>query len=150
MNILLVYATYSSGTLTAAQKVHELLTVAGHTIHMQEAAESNPAEFSSYDLIIMGSPSWMIQKKDGMPHEHHLLLMEKAAPLSFESKKFAVFGLGDDSYAHPCGAVDKIEAFIKEKHGTLIIDSLRLKDFYFFEDRNINLLTEWVNRITQL
>ncbi len=149
MNILLTYATYSSGTRVAGECVAQALTEAGHSVSIKEVAELNPEDMNAYELIIMGSPSWYNHEKDGMPHEDFIIFSEKAKGKSFEGKKFAVYGLGDKTYAHFCGAVDYLENFIKEIKGTLKAQSIRVDSFFNDESAKEQALKDWARTLVQ-
>lgn len=147
MNILLVYATYSSGTMQASQVVNDALTSKGHTVTVKKALDTNADDFSQYDLVILGSPSWLINNKEGMPHEDFVALIERSQGKIFENKPFAIFGLGDESYAHFCGAVDHLKAFVEQGKGRLIGDVIRIDGYLFNEDHHSQVLREWVENV---
>lgn len=148
MNILLVYATYSSGTKVATDIVASSLSEIGHSVKVMEVAELNPDELANYEMIIMGSPSWYNSEKDGMPHEDFITFVEKSKGKIFEGKKFAVFGLGDKSYAHFCGAVDYLENFITQIKGTLAGQSIRIDSFFNDESAKEESLKSWARSLT--
>lgn len=147
MNILLVYATYSSGTMQASQMLNDTLTSKGHSVTVKKAKEINIEDFSPYDLILMGSPSWLINSKDGMPHEDFVALIERSQGKTFENKPVAIFGLGDESYAHFCGAVDHLKVFVQQGKGTLIGDVIRIDGYLFNEEKNSEMLRQWAEGI---
>ena len=150
MNILLVYATYSSGTASASAAAEETLRAKGHTVKRQMAQATNPEDFDGHDLIILASPSWQggeNDKKDGQPHIHFVELMKKFGGADFSGKSFAIFGLGDAHYARFCGAVDQLEDWIKRLGGKLITTSLRINKYYFDEENNNKILSDWVEKI---
>jgi flavodoxin len=65
-------------------------------------------------------------------------------------KKFAIYGLGDSSYARLCHAVDVIEDFVKNSlKGTVILEPLRVDSFYFDQKNNEKLVLEWVEKLNQ-
>ncbi len=146
MNSLLVYATNSGSTLTASQIVLEELTNHGLNPVLKTAAETDPQELNAYDLVILSSPSWDFADREGAPHEDFIKFMEQAKDANFEEKKFAIFGLGDSSYTRFCGAVTDLEAFVKEKKGILIVDSLKIDGFYFAQEENTKLLKDWAQK----
>src|SRR4030042_5843461 len=113
MNILIVYATNSGTTMTTAQTVADKLTKAGHSVTMKEARDTTIENFSAPHAILMGSPSWDFEGHEGMPHDDFLPLMEKLKTVTVEGKPFVLFGLGDSSYKHFCGAVDHLEETVK-------------------------------------
>lgn len=147
MNILLVYATYSSGTMQASQVVTDTLTSKGHSVTVKKAHEINVEDFAGYDLVILGSPSWLINNKDGMPHEDFVALIERSQGKIFENKPIAIFGLGDESYAHFCGAVDHLKSFVEQGKGKLIGDVFRIDGYLFNEEKNSDRLKQWVENI---
>ncbi len=147
MNILIVYATYSSGTMQAVAVVNEALASKGHRATIQKAKDTNTEDFNSYDLIILGSPSWWINNKDGMPHEDFVALIERSQGKLFENKPIAIFGLGDESYAHFCGAVDHLKAFAESGKGKITGEILRIDGYLFNEDRNAKRLLEWLDTV---
>lgn len=147
MNTLIIYATYSSGTLTVSELIQSELLNKGHKVDLINAAEVDPLTLNNYDLVMLGSPSWMIDNKDGQPHHLYFELMKKMEGMTFENKNFAIFGLGDNAYARLCGAVDVLEEFVEKIQGKLITDSLRVDSFYFDREKNEGKVREWVVKL---
>lgn len=147
MNVLIVFATNSGTTMTAAQTISEKVSAKGHTVTMKEARDATPEDFSAPDAVLIGSPSWDFEGNEGMPHEDWLPLMEKMKTLSLDGKKFAVFGLGDSSYKHFCGAVDHLEELVKTMKGTLIVPSLRIDKFYSDQTGNMDKINAWADSV---
>lgn len=149
MRILLAYATYSSGTLTASTLVADQLQAQQHEVTVREIKELEPEVCDSYETIIFASPSWLVDKKESQPHESYKVFFERAANLNLQPKKVAIFGLGDRAFMHFCGAVDHLEAFVKDHNGTPVIESLRIDGFFFDQQRNTQLLQAWVQNLSQ-
>lgn len=147
MNVLLVYATNSGTTMMTAQAVSDTLTQKGHTVTMKEVRDASPDDFAAHDIVILGSPSWDFDGQEGMPHEDYMPLIEKLKTKSFEGKPFAVFGLGDSSYTHFCGAVDHLETLISDIKGTLISPSLRIDNFFSDQNKHTQAIGEWAEGI---
>ena len=147
MNILLIYATNSGTTQTVADMINNLLAQSGQTVTMKYVSDVTPDMFGQYDLVILGSPSWDYEGKEGQPHDHYLPLFEASKGKTFEGKKFAVFGLGDQSYAIFCGAVDHLENYVKSMHGTLVTPSLRIDNYYSTTDTSNAAIEEWVKKL---
>ena len=147
MKILIVYDTYSSGTLVVSELLQEELTNAGNTAEIINVANADLNTFKNYDLVLLGSPSWMNNNKDGQPHHTYYAFMEEMKKMNWENTKFAVFGLGDNAYARLCGAVDVLETFVKEIKGKLIVDSLRIDSFYFEQKNNEEKARKWAHSI---
>ncbi len=147
MNVLLVYATNSGTTMTTAQTVNDKLTGKGHQVTMKEARDTTPVDFDTPQAIVIGSPSWDFEGNEGMPHEDWLPLMEKLKTKTLENKPFAVFGLGDSSYKHFCGAVDHLEEMVKTMKGKLLVPSLRIDKFYSDQTGNMDKINEWADSL---
>lgn len=143
MNILLVYATNSGTTMSTAQTVNDKLVAKGHAVTMKEVRDVTEADFSAPEAILLGSPSWDFEGHEGMPHEDWLPLMEKLKTMTFENKPFAIFGLGDSSYKHFCGAVDHMEALVTTMKGKLVVPSLRIDKFYSDQTGNMDKINAW-------
>jgi|SRR5690348_11980665 len=146
MNILLVWATNSGTTQTVAQTISDGLTGAGHTVTMKEAREIKPEDFTSPQAIILGSPSWDFDGKEGQPHEDYVPLIASLSGVTV-AKPFAVFGLGDSSYKYFCGAVDHLEELVKNLKGTLITPSLRIDKFYSDQTDNVEKVNMWIEEL---
>jgi flavodoxin I len=122
MNILLIFATYSGGTQTAAQTITDNLQKQNHSVNCQKHFRKPPQKtWIAHDAIILCSPTWDFDGKEGMPHEDFVHFMENNKEKSWEGKPFAVMCLGDSSYTHFCGSVDHLEAFIRNAKGNLAI-----------------------------
>lgn len=146
MNILIIYGTYSTGTLRASELLQGFLSEAGQTVTLKRVDTVQVEDLNSNELIIMGSPSWKVFGKEGMPHEHYYPMMERLKGTVF-NKPFAVMGLGDDSYAKVCGSADHLEEFVSDLGGHLLLDSLRVEGFYFNEEKRSEEIKDWAQQI---
>lgn len=147
MNITLVYATNSGTTMMAAQMVQETLTTSGHTVIVKVARDTKPEDITAAQAVVFGTPSWDFDGKEGMPHQDMMTLMESLKTETFENKPFAVFGLGDSTYKHFCGAVDHLEEFVKTIKGKLVVTSLRIDNFYGDQEGNTDKTTKWAQTL---
>ena len=148
MNILIAYATFSSGTETAAMLIAKALTEKGHAVELKRIRDVDPSEFEDRDLIIMGTPSWLVRKKDGQPHDDYFAFFEKYPKVNFSGKKIALYGLGDKTYPVWCGGVHVLSGFIKEHGGEVLSDQLRIHAFYFTQSENEAKILGWLDLIT--
>ncbi|MFC1626586.1 flavodoxin domain-containing protein [Patescibacteria group bacterium] len=148
MNILVIYATNSGATEIVSQLVQDTLTKKGHTVTRKEVSTVDTTELTSYDSIILGSPSWDFDGNEGWPHQNYLPFIEQVKSLTLEGKKFAVFGLGDSSYTHFCGAVNHLEDLIKTVKGNLIVESLKIDGFYFKQAEHTETTTKWAEDLS--
>ena len=149
MKVLLIYATYSSGTEVASGVVGDILSK-DHELTIKKLPEASPADLQNFDVIIMASPSWEHEKEQGYPHEFWLKFIEKAGEMTLPGKKFAIFGLGDTAYPKFTGAVDHLEAFVKKLGGTLLIESMRIDGFFFDQENNETKLRDWAARLDNI
>lgn len=146
MNILLVFATNSGGTEMAAQLITQQLT--NHTVTMKRAVEATLEDVQQAECVILGSPSWDYAGKEGQPHDDFHAFQGKLASAQFDGKKFAVFGLGDTSYKHFCGAVDELETWISGWKGTLVVPSLRIDKFFYQQAEATEAINSWCQKLT--
>jgi len=151
MHILIVYGTNSGGTRTAAELVHDVLADAGYRVSLKSAEATEPNDFQSADLVILGSCTWErfegSQRLEGQLQEHMFGLTRRLASVPLAGRKFAVFGLGDSSYTHFCGSVDRLTEFLDSVHGEMIVPPLRIDGFYFKPEENELRLTKWAKSI---
>lgn len=147
MNTLIIYATNSGATEIVSQIVEEVLTGKGMTVTRKDVTQVKPEDLDAFELILLGSPSWDFDGKEGWPHEHFVPFMDALKQKVFEGKKFAVFGLGDSSYNVFCGAVDHLENLILTVKGTRICQSLRIDGFYFNQDENSQKARQWAESV---
>lgn len=149
MKILVAYATNSGSTYLTSEQIVGSLKTSGHDVAWKKIKETEPDEIASYEVVLFGSPSWWVNKKDGQPHEDFFEFMEKAKEHKFPKNKFAIFGLGDRGYTHFCGAVDVLEEFIKNIEGELVVPSMRIDGYYFNPDQNEKQITDWVTKLAK-
>jgi flavodoxin I len=147
MNILLVYATNSGTTMMAAQTVNDTLIKKGHQVTMKEARMTTVEDFTASHAVIFGSPSWEFEGRDGMPHEDIMALIEKLKTTTLEGKPFAVFGLGDSTFPHFCGAVTHLEEFVMSVKGKLVVPSLKIDKFFNDQTGNMDKITKWAESV---
>lgn len=131
MKILLTYATNSGSTYLASNIIKETLQLCNNQVNHKLATNTRVKDMEEADLVIMGSPSWLVNDKQGMPHETMLDLMKKLNSPAAKNKKFAIFGCGDCSYTFFCGAVDHMEKFVEKVGGNQVMPSLKIDGFYF-------------------
>lgn len=144
MNLLIVYASNSGSTYLVAKQLQKKLNS-----DLKKATDTNPDDFNGYDLILLGSPSWDVNNKEGQPLESMLSLMDSLQDTDLKGKKFAVFGCGDSSYLNFCGAVNEMEKFILSTGGTLITDSLKIDSYYFDLDNNVKKVEIWADELNK-
>ncbi len=151
MQILLVYATNSGTTMMTAQAVADKLTAAGHQVTIKQVMETSPDDIKTAPAVVLGSPSWDFNGMEGMPHEDYVPLIEKLKSMPLDEKPFAIFGLGDSSYTHFCGAVDHLEELVKTVKGKLVTPSLRIDKYFSDQSKHMEAINAWADVLaTQL
>ncbi len=149
MLILILYTTYSSGTQTVSTVIEEILARKNHHVTRKLVKNALPSELTAYDFVILASPSWWNEEKDGMPHHDFISFLKKCEDVSLMGKQYAIVGLGDTSYARFCGAVDHLAEFVSQHGGTIVGEPLRIDGYYFNEEKNNGEIAKWVDMIVQ-
>lgn len=132
----------------AAMSLSDSLKSAGHQVDLKTINQVSFDDTLGYDLRIFASPSWDNGELEGQPHEDFTAFMQKSAGKNFSGKFCAIFGLGDTSYGHFCGAVDLLEEFVKKHGGKLIAESFRIDSYMFDPEGFDKKLAEWVKPFT--
>ncbi|MBG9769974.1 flavodoxin [Bacillus vallismortis] len=123
--ILLVYATMSGNTEAMADLIEKGLQEAEAEADRYEVMDIDDAQlFNDYDHIMMGTYTW----GDGDLPDEFLDLAEDMDEIDFSGKTCAVFGSGDTAYEFFCGAVDTLEAKIKERGGEIVLPSVKIEN----------------------
>ena len=129
MKILIIFETYSGGTEAAVEYMGEVLKDLHHTVEIIHAIDAKPDSFSSHELLLFATPSWLERDREGQPHINFIKFMEKFNKESFANKNIALMGLGDETYAHFCGGVDILKKFLEERGGKILSSPLKLDSY---------------------
>ena len=98
-------------------------------------------------MNIFASPSWNYKGAEGELPTSFKEFVQNYSGGSLKGKKCAVFGLGDSTYLYFCGAVERLERFVKDNGGILLSPSLRIDSYYRDETLHNNLLESWTEKI---
>jgi flavodoxin len=153
MNVLLVYATNSSGTRLAAELVNQVLQKMEHTVTVKHASTVAPADLKKADLVILGSCTWERfagkQRLEGQLQQHIYELQQKLydQKVLLPGRKFAVFALGDSGYTDFAAAADHLVQFVNDLGGVVVGQPLKIDGWFFHPERNEKLLTDWATKI---
>jgi len=148
MNIIVLYATNSGGTFMSAQIVTDVLKQAGNKVDLKNVSEADPNGLANYDLVVIGSPSYDYNGREGQPHEEIASFLTMLSKEVMQNKETAIFGLGDSSYMEFCGAVKEIEKILSDLGSKLVAESLCIDGFYFQQDENTKKISEWAQKLT--
>lgn len=147
MNVIIVYATNSSGTYQAASLIREILESNDHAVKFQHARDTAPKDLSGYDLIILGSCTWerleQGHRLEGQLQQHMHELASQLHSHPLPGQAFAVFALGDQSYTDFCQAADRLEDVVADVGGTKVAETLRVDRWFFNLERNRLQVREW-------
>lgn len=121
--IIVVYASMTGNTEEMAAAITEGAKEAGAMVVTKEAFDANASELQDYDGIIVGAYTW----GDGELPDEFLDFYEELDSLDLSGKKAAVFGSGDTSYPIYCGAVDIIEAKLKELGAEIVCECIKFE-----------------------
>ena len=121
--VLLVYASMSGNTEAMADLIEKGLLEGGAEVDRHEAMDVDAALFNDYQYMIFGAYTW----GDGDLPDEFLDIYDDMEGMDFTGKMFAVFGSGDTSYEHFCGAVDILEDKIKELGGNVVLPSVKIE-----------------------
>ncbi|OGG04953.1 hypothetical protein A2Z33_06690 [Candidatus Gottesmanbacteria bacterium RBG_16_52_11] len=143
MNILVIFATYSGGTQIASATLAEALKAEGHSVTVKGPAETQTDELVKSDAVVLCTPTWDFEGKEGQPHEDYVGFMEKTKGASLEGMPFAVLALGDSSYTHFCGSAEVLEAYVTSVGGILKVPSLKIDGYFFSQEKHTGSIREW-------
>lgn len=128
----------------------QVLTDLGAEVVVSEICNLTPDQFCSFQLIILGSPSWDFKAKEGQPHKDFFDFFEKYPETSFNNCNVALFGLGDRSYIFFCGAVDVLKEWVEQRGGQVLHEALRINRFYFNDpEESFTQAENWIRSVFQ-
>ena len=123
--ILIVYGSTTGNTESVAERVASTLSKAGHEVSLKNAADVAPKGLADgVDLVLLGSSTW--GDDDIELQDDFVPLFENLEDAGLSGRKVAVFGCGDSSYTHFCGAVDAIEEKAASLGATVVVGSLKI------------------------
>lgn len=122
---LIVYGSSTGNTESVAEHVKTALDKAGHEavlLNVVDATVNGLAE--GYDMVFLGCSTW--GDEDIELQDDFVPLFENLDQAGLTGKNVAVFGCGDSSYTHFCGAVDAIEEKVRALGAELVAASLKI------------------------
>jgi flavodoxin I len=133
--------------MTAAELVGATLRETGHETDVVSIESATKDMVASHDCIVIASPSWEDEGKDGQPLPEIRIFLSTLTAADLAGKKMAIVGLGDTAYPHFCGAVDVLEARLKELGvATLATPSLKIDRYYSLRD-NEQKVKDWATAL---
>ncbi len=124
-NALIVFGSTTGNTESMAEVINDVLEEKEWDMVLKNVDETSVEELTwDYDLLLLGSSTWGDEEIE--IQEDFAEFYENMDQISLIGKKVAVFGCGDSSYKHFCGAVDVIEEKVEELGGKLVTVSLKI------------------------
>ena len=122
---LIVYGSTTGNTEAVAERIEASLKHSGWDTVLTNAADVSPVALAEgYDLVLLGCSTWGDEEIEISNDFEPLLADLDKSGLS--GKQVAVFGCGDSSYTHFCGAVDLIERKAEELGAQIVAGSLKI------------------------
>jgi len=122
---LIVYGSNTGNTETAAEFICTALLKKGWDVTTRDASGVNAAGLAQgFDLVLFGCSTWGDEEIE--LQDDFVPLFDELELAGLSGKKLAVFGCGDSSYTHFCGAVDAIEEKAAGLGALLVAGSLKI------------------------
>jgi len=151
MKIRIIYGSNSGSTRAASELMQQFFVKSGHIVVIQGALETVLEDLTGSDLTIIGSCSWdRFEGKErfhGQLQQHWFELQNRIGTKKFLGQKFAIFGVGDSTYTHFCGAADELESLLQNWQGTQVGQTLRLDSYFFEPERCEREIQAWVRTL---
>lgn len=124
MSTLIVYGSTTGNTETVASMLEKHFNAKGLKTLCKNVTDTDIEELKNQDLILLGCSTWGEEEIE--LQDDFIPFYESLDKAPIKGKRIAVFGCGDSSYTHFCGAVDAIEEKVRENSGKLLIDGLKI------------------------
>lgn len=123
--ILMVYGSTTGNTEQVAEWIETTLSSLGHEVTIKNVIHALVSDLGvGYDLTLLGSSTWGDEEIEFQ--DDFAPFFEELDTARLRNKPVALFGCGDSSYPHFCGAVDLLESRMDELGAMLIVGSLRI------------------------
>ncbi len=122
---LIVYGSTTGNTEMTAGMINEVLTSKGVSVTLKNVVDATVEELGNdYDLTLLGASTWGDDEIEFQ--EDFEPFFEAMDSANLKGKNVALFGCGDTSYEHFCGAVDELERKMDDLGAKLVNVSLRI------------------------
>lgn len=144
MKLLILYATNSGSTEMAANEIMQHLSN-HHEVTLKRVNEATADDIKNAEAVILGSPSWDHQGKDGQPHDDFFTFKDTIDSTVFSGKPVAIFGCGDSSYKTYNGSVDELTQWVTGWGSKIIVEPLKMDKYYYQLAQNQELIQKWTD-----
>ena len=140
---LIIYGSTTGNTESTARTIAETLKQNDIDTTVKYITSADLAYLSGgYDVILLGCSTWGDDEIE--LQEDFAEFFENMDGLDLKGRKLAVFGCGDSSYTHFCGAVDALEEKTESLGAELVASGLKIDGDPDDADDEI---VDWANRI---
>lgn len=138
---LIVFGSTTGNTESVADDICKILNKNGIPTTIRNAADIAPGGLADgYDTVLMGCSTW--GDEDIELQDDFVDIYENMEKVGLAGKKVAVFGCGDSSYTHFCGAVDVIEKKAESLGARIIVGALKIDG-----DPDSNAVEAWAREV---
>jgi len=122
---LVIFGSSTGNTENVAEQVGDTLQKFGWETTIKNASDVAASGLANgYDLVLLGCSTW--GDEDIELQDDFVPLFDDLDKAGLSGKKVAVFGCGDSSYTHFCGAVDAIEEKAESLGAHMVTASLKI------------------------
>ena len=122
---LILFGSTTGNTENVADRIGKTLSDAGFDVSVKNVAKASIADLDGgHSAILLGASTWGDAEIEFQ--EDFASFYEEMDKADLKGKKVALFGCGDSSYPHFCGAVTMLEQKVEELGGTLLNEPLRI------------------------
>lgn len=145
MNIALFYGSLTGNTMLISEQLSTHLQSKGHHVTMEDQSLVDIINLKNFDLVIFGASTW--GEGDANPTTESFLVTLNDPLTNLGGVQYAIFGLGDRSYEHFCGVVDKLEQTLQTKKAHQVFPSLRLEGFP--DESMQECIEKWIGNVLE-
>jgi len=140
---LVIFGSTTGNTETVAEQIEKILQDKGLEVVSKNVVDAKVEELGDgYDIVLFGSSTWGDDEIEFQ--EDFVEYFEELDKAKLKDKKVAVFGCGDSSYEHFCGAVDLLEEKMEDLGAKMIGEPLRIDGD---PDDSLSEITSWAEEI---
>ena len=122
---LIVFGSTTGNTESVSDDLAKILEKGGHNVELRNAANVTAEGMADgYDAVFLGCSTW--GDEDIELQDDFIPLFDDLEKAGLDGRKVGVFGCGDSSYTHFCGAVDAIEEKAEQLGAVMLGDSLKI------------------------
>ncbi|WP_419785963.1 flavodoxin [Pseudodesulfovibrio sp.] len=139
---LIVFGSTTGNTESVSDEIAKVLKNKGHDVEIRNASGVTVENLADgFDAVLLGSSTW--GDEDIEFQDDFVPIYENLEQAGLKGHKVGVFGCGDSSYTHFCGAVDALEEKAESLGAEIMGDSLRIDG-----DPDTGEITAWAESIS--